>query len=224
MHSLKYTFTNARYSTVVVTSLFSYYATRNVFCVVQSVLQQLQPSSIPFLDNINIPRWNGCRDKVRRNVRNAELQMKSCIIQVKEEKGKKRGKLIILLMTKRRLEIMLNCHSGLLSANSLGCFHCCQSCHEPENNDITLTPLSPLPHHPSLCFLQQDQSIVSSHTRQLDWWTRETLLLLVDQDCDVWMRWTQLNRSNNYTIFKTICITEKVWEPLHQWDEHTSKV
>lgn len=81
---------------------------------------QLQ-SSIILLHNINIPRWDGCRDKVRRNVRNAELQMKSCIIQVKEKRGKK-GKLIILLTTKTRLEVTLNCHSGLLSGNSLGCF------------------------------------------------------------------------------------------------------
>lgn len=35
----------------------------------------------------------GCRDKVRsRNVRNAELQMKSCIIQVKGEKTGKNEK------------------------------------------------------------------------------------------------------------------------------------
>ncbi len=40
---------------------------------------------------------------------------------------------------------MLNCHSGLLSGNSLGCSRCYQSCHEPENNGITLTSLSPYP-------------------------------------------------------------------------------
>lgn len=141
-----------------------------------SVLQQPQPSFIPFLDNINIPRWNGCGAKVRRNVRNAEPQMKSCIIQVKEEE--KKGQLIILLTTKRRLEIMLNCHSGLLSGNSLGCFRCCESCHEPENNGTTLTALSPYPiAHPThwLPFLSSPR-LTRSQTRQQHWQTSETLL------------------------------------------------
>lgn len=54
-----------------------------------SVLQQLQPSFIPLLDDINIARWNGCGANAGRNVRNAELRMKSCIIHVKKEQGRK---------------------------------------------------------------------------------------------------------------------------------------
>lgn len=84
VHLLKYIFTDV-WIFCSSLGLLSSSVSRNVFCVVLSVLQQLQPSFIPLLDNINIPRWTGCRDKVRRNVRNAEPQMKSCIIQVKEE-------------------------------------------------------------------------------------------------------------------------------------------
>lgn len=45
-------------------------------------------------------------------MRNAALQIKSCVIQMKKEKE---GTAYHTLTAKRRLEIMLNCHFGILS-------------------------------------------------------------------------------------------------------------
>lgn len=114
------------------------------FCILRNLngAAALQPRCIPVLDNINIPGWNGCRDNVRRNVRNVELKMKSGIISVKERVRKKEQRLIVLT-TKKGLEVTLNCHSKLLSGNSLGGFGCCQSRHKPEHNGNTLTTVSP---------------------------------------------------------------------------------
>lgn len=119
----------------------------------------------------------------------------------REGGGRKRGKLI-LLVTKRRLEIMLSCHSLPLPANSLGCFQCCQSCHEPKktmaahrytHTPPTSEPQRPRTHtlHSLLRSLTTPQSEVGAkwgvklesilHTQKPHWW----MCLTVQHWCHV---------------------------------------
>jgi len=133
---------------------------------------RLRPSLTPLLDNINIARWKGCRDKVSRNVKNAELQMKSCIVRVRSERANTDH-------VKLSSRAFIRTFIGLLSLLAV----------LSRTMALHLTPLSTPSHrhthtHTSLSLLSSTRLVSSQLSREQSHNTTDGHCAVLDQESD----------------------------------------